>query len=426
MNLATSISPVPDRSSPLKIALLGYRSHPHVGGQGIYLRFMSRALVDMGHTVDVYSGPPYPQLDSRVKLIKIPSLDLYAHPKPTRALRWQHLRSWSDSYEWWSKLSGSFAEPYTFGRRLLKIIPRRYYDVIHDNQSLCKALLTLQKEGERVVSTIHHPIHRDRDFARSEANGWGHRLLVNRWYGFIDMQERVAAQLRHLITVSKTSQGDISAHFKRQQAHCPVIHNGIDTDFFCPDKPALCPPYQILSTASSDQPLKGLHILLPAIARVRKNIPALELVIIGRLKPEGSSEKLLKELGLDTCVKCLSGIDDEAVRDAYRRASVFVCPSLYEGFGLPIAEAMACGKAVISSDGGALPEVVGDAGVLVPAGDIEALSSAIENLLLDDDARTQLGNLARRRVVNHFSWAEVAKKLTDYYHSMLNERVSSR
>ena len=68
--------------SPLNIALLGYRSNPYSGGQGVYLKHLSKALVDMGHRVDVISGEPYPELDSRVSLIKLPGLNLYDHSNP--------------------------------------------------------------------------------------------------------------------------------------------------------------------------------------------------------------------------------------------------------------------------------------------------------------------------------------------------------
>src|SRR5690606_38037779 len=91
----------PRQKNPLRICLLGYRSHPHVGGQGIYLHYLSKALVELGHEVDVISGPPYPELDARVGLIQLPSLDLYAVEKPFNALRWKHLRSFTDIYEWW-------------------------------------------------------------------------------------------------------------------------------------------------------------------------------------------------------------------------------------------------------------------------------------------------------------------------------------
>ena len=155
--------------SSLRIALLGYRSHPHVGGQGIYLHYLSKALVDLGHSVDVISGPPYPELDPRVHLIQLPSLDLYAHPNPTRALKLKHCLSLADFYEWWSKLSGAFGEPYSFGRRLNNYFRKHkpHYDIVHDNQSLCYGLLDLQKRGVTVIATVHHPITQDRDLALS-------------------------------------------------------------------------------------------------------------------------------------------------------------------------------------------------------------------------------------------------------------------
>ena len=95
--------------SPLRIALLGYRSQPFGGGQGIYIKYLSKALVDAGHEVDVISGPPYPHLDPRVKLIELPSLDLFANG--LMSLRLHHLRSLTNIIEWTSKLTGGFAEP---------------------------------------------------------------------------------------------------------------------------------------------------------------------------------------------------------------------------------------------------------------------------------------------------------------------------
>ena len=107
------------RKPPLKICLLGYRSNPYSGGQGIYIKFLSKALVEAGHQVDVISGEPYPNLDDRVRLIKLPGLNLFESPNHVTALRPQHLLSFTDFFEWFSMLTGGFAEPYTFGRRLV-------------------------------------------------------------------------------------------------------------------------------------------------------------------------------------------------------------------------------------------------------------------------------------------------------------------
>jgi len=141
---------------PLRIALLGYRSQPFGGGQGVYIKYLSKALVDAGHHVDVISGPPYPHLDPRVKLIELPSLDLFANG--LLSLRFHHLRSLTNIIEWTSKLTGGFAEPYTFGRRAVKYLRVHGgdYDLVHDNQSLSYGMLQIQAMGLPLVTTIHH------------------------------------------------------------------------------------------------------------------------------------------------------------------------------------------------------------------------------------------------------------------------------
>ena len=104
-----SCEEVPDSSSKtlasnrsLNIALLGYRSNPYSGGQGIYLRYLARALTNAGHKVDVISGEPYPELDAGINLIKLPGLNLFAEEKPFQALKWRHLLSATDLFEWLS------------------------------------------------------------------------------------------------------------------------------------------------------------------------------------------------------------------------------------------------------------------------------------------------------------------------------------
>jgi glycosyltransferase involved in cell wall biosynthesis len=408
----------------LRIALLGYRSHPHVGGQGIYLHYLSKALVDQGHSVDVISGPPYPELDSRVGLIQIPSLDLYAHPNPHRALRLRHLLSFADFYEWWSKLSGGFGEPYCFGRRLVRYFKKHQpaYDIVHDNQSLCYGLLDLQKRGYCVLATVHHPITRDRDLALEAANSKGHRWLINRWYGFLTMQEQVVKKLAHVITVSKQSRADIVDAFKRPDTDIHIIPNGIDTDIFKPLPHIHRQHWRIITTASSDQPIKGLSVLLNALATLRRQFPQVQLIVVGKLKEGGSTEAELKKLQLETAVHFISGISTEQLVQEYAQASFAVVPSLYEGFGLPAGEALACGVPLICSDGGALPEVVGDAAYKVRAGDADALVQAMTDLLNSDELRKNLSVAGRLHSLQHLSWQVVAEQLTAHYQTLLAGR----
>lgn len=415
----------PAKPRALHIALLGYRSHPHVGGQGIYLQYLSKALVELGHSVDVISGPPYPELDSRVRLIQLPSLDLYAHPNPTRALKLKHFVSLADFYEWWSKLSGAFGEPYSFGRRLRahfkKYKPQ--YDIVHDNQSLCYGLLDLQKRGVNVIATVHHPITQDRDLALAAATEKGQRWLINRWYSFLGMQKQVVQQLNHVITVSQQSQQDITAAFDRRAENIKVIPNGVDANIFKPLDNISRAPFRLITTASSDQPLKGLSVLLRAVAQSRSEFPELQLIVIGKLKENGDTQKELQALNLQDIVQFKSGISNQELVEEYAQASIAIVPSLYEGFGLPAAEAMACGVPLICSDGGALPEVVGDAARLVRAGNVEDLQSALRELLNDEQAREQLGTQGRTHILQQLSWDCVGKKMERYYYQVLQQQM---
>ncbi|MFT7559509.1 MAG: glycosyltransferase involved in cell wall biosynthesis [Flavobacteriales bacterium] len=429
MNQAANISSVDGPSNHsiapeskparLKIALLGYRSHPFVGGQGIYLRYLSRALQALGHEVHVLSGQPYPKLDEGIRLIKIPGLNLYENERPFRALRFHHFRSKTDIQEWWGKASGAFVEPYCFGRRVEKYLRNKHYDIIHDNQSLSSALLKLQRQGKAVITTVHHPIHLDRDIALAAAESWGHRTLIRRWYNFLKMQQNVISKLHHVVTVSKTSQQDIAKHFSRPEPQTPIIFNGIDTNLFRPLPESSDNAFQILSTASSDQPLKGLSILLRAMDQLRTKFPNIELHLIGKLEKNGANEKLIKQLKLEKHIRCSHSLSNSELVQAYNQACLVVCPSLYEGFGLPAGEAMACEKAVIGSRSGALPEVIGDAGILFEAGNSLELSEKISELFSNKTLRNTLGKSARKRIEKTFSWQKVALEFEHYYYTKI-------
>lgn len=423
----TAQEPIPNALTlqavkPLRICLLGYRSAPFVGGQGIYLKYLSKALVEAGHAVDVISGPPYPDLDSRVNLIEMPSLDLFAGPQHhSLALRPRHLLSWSDFFEWWSMLTGGFAEPYSFCRRVAHYLKQHghRYDIVHDNQSLGYGLLDLRDMGIPTVATVHHPITRDLELALKAAPNWWYRLLTRRWHSFLGMQKKVVQQLDHVVTVSEQSRTDIAQAFDRPEQRISLIYNGIDTDTFRPLPDVRKRTMRLMTTASADQPLKGLRYLLEAMARLKPEYPDLELLVVGKLKPGGATERRLRRLQLIDSVKFVSGISTEKLVEYYNEAAIAISPSLYEGFGLPAGEAMACGCAVISSDGGALPEVVGQAGIVVPAGDSAAMSEALKRLLRSPDERERLEQLGRQRILDKFSWKVAAREFTEYYHSVI-------
>ncbi|MCX2979905.1 glycosyltransferase family 1 protein [Halieaceae bacterium IMCC14734] len=404
---------------PLRIALLGYRSAPFGGGQGVYINYLSKALVEAGHSVDVISGPPYPHLDPRVRLIQLPSLDLFANG--LLSLRWHHLRSLTNIIEWLSKLTGGFSEPYTFGRRAVKYfrVHGSEYDIVHDNQSLSWGMLKIQASDLPLVTTIHHPITSDLRIALKAANTWWQRVLIRRWHSFLYMQKRVVQRLHHIVTVSEQSRQDIAQDFGIQPAGISLVYNGIDTEVFRPMSDVQRLPNRLMTIASADQPLKGLRYLLLAYARLLKHYPELELLVVGKPRAGGDTENLLKKLGLIDKVRFVSGISTPDLVRFYAEATVAICPSIYEGFGLPAGEAMACGVPTVSTDGGALPEVVGDAGVLVPVRDSHALADAIAALLDDDTGRERLGLLGRQRILDKFCWHVNARRLTHYYYQVL-------
>ncbi|MFT5482430.1 MAG: glycosyltransferase involved in cell wall biosynthesis [Halieaceae bacterium] len=405
---------------PLKICLLGYRSSPTSGGQGVYLSYLSKALVDAGHSVDVVSGPPYPMLDERVGLITLPSLDLFENG--LSSLRPHHLLSLTNIMEWLSKLTGGFAEPYTFGRRAVKFLRKHGgdYDLIHDNQSLSYGMLQLQSMGLPLVTTLHHPITSDLRIALKHAGNAWHRLLIRRWHSFLIMQKRVVKQLHHIVTVSEQSRQDIARDFGIQPAGISLVYNGIDTETFRPLPGVARLPLRLMATASADQPLKGLSYLLRAVALLRQDYPTLELLLVGKARPGGHTERLIDRLDIKDAIIFVSRISTEDMVKYYAEATIAVVPSVYEGFGLPAGEAMACGVPVVSTNGGALPEVVGDAGIQVPVRDAEAIAVAVKQLLENAALRESYAQAGRQRILDKFCWQVAARQMVAYYREVLS------
>ncbi len=421
-DVAPSVSANPlDGGGKLRVALLGYRSQPYSGGQGVYIRYLARALRDAGHEVTVISGEPYPILDNGVELVKMPGLNLFAEANAMKAFKWRYLWQPTNLYEYLSHNSGGFPEPYTFNARLKKWMKKNAhrFDVIHDNQSLGKGLLGLRKMGLPVVATIHHPITVDREIAIKAAPDFKFRLLARRWHTFLNMQIKVARKLDHIVTVSECSRRDIARDFKVDAAKMEVVFNGIDTEMFdaMPNVQRL--PNRLMAIASADHPLKGLNYLIEALGQLRQTREDLELLVVGAPKPGGQTEQLIKRLGLEDAITFRHGLEPEEIVELYAEATIAVSPSVYEGFGLPAAEAMACGVPLVAAAGGALPEVVGDAGIVVPTRDSAALAEAIEGLLQDDARRATLAREGRARILELFTWDRAAQETLAVYHEAI-------
>lgn len=410
---------------PLRIGLLSYRSNPHSGGQGVYIQHLSRALKHLGHTVTVISGPPWPELDDGIRLVRLPSLDLYNPADLFRTPSWQELKQPVNLVEWLSVSSMGFPEPFTFGWRAFQYLRRHRhtYDILHDNQSLSYGIGLLARRRP-LTATIHHPITVDRRIAiRTTASPWK-KLQHWRWYSFIGMQKRVARRLPQIITVSDCARRDISREFGIPPHRFVVVPNGIDMDRFHPLEGTTRRPGRMMVTNSADIPLKGLYYLLQAIARLQHR-PELHLVVIGQPRENGGIVRLIQQLGIGPRVTFTGRISHAALIQHYAEAALAVVPSVYEGFGLPAGEAMACGVPLISTTGGALPEVVGDAGLLVPPANTEALARAIETLLDNPQEAARLGVTGRQRVRQHFTWEIAARKTVAAYGRVLGSSGQS-
>ena len=417
-------APAAGPDGPLRVCLLSYRSKPHCGGQGIYLRHLSRELAALGHHVEVYSGQPYPELEPGPELLKLPSLDLYADEDPFRTPHLREYRDWIDVLEVAGMWTAYFPEPLTFSLRALRALRSRVqdFDVVHDNQVLAYGNLGIAKLLP-VVTSIHHPISVDRRIELKAARGF-RKIPKWRWYSFVGMQARVARRIGPVMTGSESSKADILRDFKVAGQNVKVIPLGVDTRLFHPRPGGYRVPGRIVAVASADSPVKGVATLLRAYAKLCTERDV-SLTLVSKLAPEGPTQKLLGELSLTDKVQFVNGISDDELADLVASAEIAVVPSLYEGFSLPAVEHMASGTPLIASRTGALPEVTGDAALLVTPGDAEELCAALRMLHDSPAERDRLSQLALARVAERFAWPAVAKATVAQYRLAIGARAGT-
>ena len=406
----------------MKIGLLSYRSHPYSGGQGIYIKHLSKALSDLGHEVSVLSGPPYPELNDSVQLIKIPSLGMFETEDRMKLFSLKLLFRPLDLYEWITVMTGGFPEPYTYGKRVYKYLKnnRKDFDIILDNQSLCGSLLKIQDILPLAV-TIHHPITKDHKLEMQNASNWKERLSSMRWHNFLPMQKRVAPKLNKIICVSAPSKEDIVKEFLVEDNKIEVILNGIDINRFVPSPSNLVKANRIITTASADIPLKGLKYLIQALPEILKSFPKTTLTVIGKAPSNSEVSRLISNLDLKEIISFKSGISENEIVDLYHTSEVAVIPSLYEGFGFGAGEAMACGVPLISTHSGGLKEVVGDCAIKILPSSADEIEKAVINLFNNQEKRKELSAKGRQRMETKFDWKIAASS----YESSFQEVIES-
>lgn len=408
----------------LKIAILSYRSAPFGGGQGIYIRDISRALSIMGHTVDVISGPPYPNLVDEINLIKLPGLDLFqtfSFKERLKIFYNKKNKKLIDFYEFISVFFGGFPEMRTFGYRankFLKLSPD--YDVVIDNQSLSYGILKIQKRLP-FIEIIHHPISKDYKFELETASSFLYKLSRHRWYSFLKMQKRVAKDINNIITPSKNSLKDISVDFNVNQKNINVINNGLDIDTFIPYKNIKRDPFRLITTASADVALKGLDYSLKSLAILSKTFPEISLLVIGQLKKDGHTSRLIEELGIGARIIFKTGLTKEEIAKEYASSSVAIVSSLYEGFGYPVIEAMSCEVPLIATNTSSIPELVGDFATLIPPMNENDLSEAIKNILTNFKKYEKIAENGRHHIIENFNWLKITQEYEDMIYKTIQD-----
>ena len=402
---------------------MSYRSAPFGGGQGVYVYELSKALNSIGHNVDVISGPPYPELIADIELIKLPGLNLFSTFKFRERLKiFFHTKNKSldNWYEFGSTLMGGFPELQTFGNRAKIFLSDKNYDAVIDNQSISFGMIDIQK-SKPLIEIMHHPISKDYFYDLKFARGLVQRLSKMRWFSFLKMQKKVAKQIKVVVTPSLNSKQDIHHDFKVPMQNIQVIPNGIDFNIFCP-LPNIVPRANgVITTASADVPLKGLDFSLHAIARLKSEYPDINLTVIGSPRAEGHTERLIKKLKLEEQVSFKTNLTKEEITHEYASSSVAVVSSLYEGFGFPVGEAMACATPLVATNVASIPEITGSFAQLIPAEDAEAIYLGIKNIFQSPQKYKIQAELGREHIIENFNWTKIGHAYEELLYKTIND-----
>ena len=417
----------------MRICFIMYQGNMYSGGQGVYLHHLTRELVRLGHEVHVIAGRPYPEVVEGVHIHRLKTFSFWSfldgideyrfHTSPVAFFHPVNFYEFASTRFSLAALFLSFSlRAYVKLRTLSRHAP---FDLVHDNQTLAYGILLMKDlgpDGRRlpVVANIHHPLAIDRRNALARAPALRHRVGAWLWYPWY-MQRLVAARVDRVITGSDNSARSIVEVLGLPREQVQPILDGVDTDTFRPIKSVEKEPGSLLFVGNSEDLNKGAPYLIAALGRLRGKAP-FHLTLVDR-KPEDLKvvPPLVRRYGLGNDVTYTGRVSSEELVRLYSRSQVLVSPSLYEGFGLPAAEAMACGTAVVATSAGAFPEVVADGktGILVPPADPDALAEAIRALLEDPDLGRRMGQAGRHRVARRFTWRQTARQTLDLYEDVL-------
>ena len=423
----------------MKILFLLHQGNMFSGGQGVYTSQVTRELARLGHEVHLVVGPPWPDADPAVTVHRVPSYSVYRLLETGRMWFYgRPARSFFhplNAYELATSRFGQFSVMSAFSWRAYmawRELQRQHrFDIVHDVQSLGYGSLMMHASGMPVVANIHHPLSIDRMNQVRQAGTVGLKMRKAMFYPFF-MQEVVARRMDRIITGSYNSRASVQQAFALRDGQITTIHDGVDTRVF---KPLELPrrPNGLLYVGNSDDRNKGARYLIEAAALLRDRGIDFHLTFVDRPGAE-TAPRMVAELGLggrvtfvnhERALRGLGRLSDAELARVYNEAQVMVSPSLYEGFGLPAAEAMACGTPVVATTAGAFPEVIaaGETGVLVPPGDAVALADAVATMLANPGRRIAMGGAGVERINERFSWRVCAQRTAALYEDVLSGRT---
>ena len=420
----------------MKICFIMYQGNMYSGGQGVYLYYLTRELARMGHEVHVLAGPPYPELDDKVVAHNLETYSYWSyHHEKEHFLFQRNPFSYFHPVNFYEFVSTRIALSsllLTFSVRAwmkLRELSREHrFDIVHDNQTLSYGNWLMQASGFPVIATIHHPLTIDLQNALQQAGSLyekARRILWSPWV----MQKLTARTMPQVIVVSETSKKAVQEAFDLDPQRMHVVYNGIDTERFRPLPDVERQSGLILYVGNSEDRNKGARYLLEALRLLQDDRRDFQLAFVDHKKERLKlAPRLVKQYSLSSRVHFTGRLSNEQLVRIYNQAEIVVSPSLYEGFGLPAAEAMACGTPVIATTGGAFPEVIDhdETGWLVPPADANALADAIRKLMDDKQLRDRLSEASRKSILARFSWRKAAEETLAVYEKMLEAKSGGR
>ena len=409
----------------MKICLLSYRGNPYCGGQGIYLMYLAKELVKRGHEVHAIVGPPYPFEMDGVILHRVSNhnyfnvkKDFIKPHKPFATLLPLNF------YEFVASKLGIFPEMETFSIRayykLKELMQTERFEVIHDNQCLGYGYLLIKEFNVPLVATLHHPLTIDRTTWFEYPSSFGLKMKRVLYYPLL-MQRFISNKMDRIITVSHNSAKEIHKAFGVPMEKQRVVYNGMDSRIFLPVNGVKKKKNSLIFVGNVEDRKKGISYLLKALTLTKNKC---HLTIVDGGAPNRKFvNRLIDRFGLMDTITFTGKISLDELVKLYSRTEIAVCPSLYEGFGFPAVEAMACELPVLAATGGALPEVVGEhleTAYLVPPRSPEQLAQGIDFLLANPAVRKKIGKSARKRVLENFTWSAAAKEMEKVYEEVVH------